>query len=216
MSSCGSAARSARTTVSPPRPESNTPSGARSAVAAVRAGLSPRAAGSPQRHDACARARARAPPCAPRRPPRPDRGSRCASPSAMRVSSSTPRLIGPGCITMASGFARASIAALSPKVRAYSRVVDIIAPREALGLDAQHHHDVGALDRRLEARHDRARRRRASRRAIGIIVLRRAEADLGALLPEEDGVRARDARVRDVTADRDDEAVELALRAAHR
>ena len=48
-----------------------------------------------------------------------------------------PRLIGPGCMTMASGFARASFAAFRPNVRESSRVVDIgtrlqLAWREAL------------------------------------------------------------------------------------
>ena len=37
-----------------------------------------------------------------------------AAPSATCESISTPRFIGPGCITIASGFANASFAAVSP------------------------------------------------------------------------------------------------------
>ena len=86
-------------------------------------------------------------PCAPRRPSRPARGSpsardrRPASPSI-----STPRFIGPGCMTIAFGAAR-----VQPRAgQAVARVIIARACRELLlhplALDAQHHHHVGARD----------------------------------------------------------------------
>src|SRR5262249_19323887 len=44
-------------------------------------------------------------------------------PSATCGASSTPRLIGPGCITIASGLAKPSVRSLSPNVRDSSRVL---------------------------------------------------------------------------------------------
>ncbi len=47
----------------------------------------------------------------------------CAGSSATALSISTPRFIGPGCITSASGAARASFSASRPKKRKYSRAL---------------------------------------------------------------------------------------------
>ena len=75
-------------------------------------------------------------------------------PSATCGETSTPRLIGPGCITIASGFANASVRSRQPeRARQLARVGE---PRrlalEPLVLDAQHHHDVGAVEAVLEPR----------------------------------------------------------------
>ena len=82
-------------------------------------------------------------------------------PSATCGDTSTPRLIGPGCMTIASGFAYASVRSDSPNVRDSSRVFG--KPRrlalEPLVLDAQHHHDVGAVEAVLEPGARRARAR---------------------------------------------------------
>ena len=153
----------------------------------------------------------RAPPCGPRRRARPARGSPRAGRRRRRGSISTPRLIGPGCITIASGFASASRAASGRSSAQYSRVFGNSAPAQALVLDAQHHHDVGAVERGLDAVVARSRARSPSLDAARHQRARRREPDPRAELRRGADVRARDARVRDVAADRDLEPVDASL-----
>src|SRR5271169_3972991 len=83
----------------------------------------------------------------------------------------------------------------------------------ALLLDPQNHHDVGPFDGFLEARHDA---RAPALDLDGEERRRTEERDARAHLRQKGHVRARDAAVRDVAADRDPQAGERALRAADR
>ena len=133
------------------------------------------------------------PPCARRRRPRPDRGSRCARRRRWRGSISTPRFIGPGCMTMASGLASASRARVQAERAAVLARARQERARQPLALDAQHHHDVGALERRLER--GRRRRRRASRPRAASACAGRRSAPSAPIVRKQVRVRARDAAV---------------------
>jgi len=66
-------------------------------------------------------------------------------PSATSLVISTPRFIGPGCITIASGCACRRFSRLTPQSRLERIAVRRVRLRHALALDAQRHHHVGAL-----------------------------------------------------------------------
>ena len=140
------------------------------------------------------------------------RGSPRAAPSATCGDTSTPRLIGPGCMTIASGFAYASVRSDSPNVRDSSRVFgnrgaspsnrscwtrSIITTSAPSSPSSSRVHDAHALARQVAADQlDAARDQRP----------RRDQPDPRAELGQAQHVRARDARVRDVADDRDLEA----------
>ncbi len=71
---------------------------------------------------------ATSPPCAPRCQRSPAAGSRCAAPSATTESISTPRLIGPGCITMHRAWPAAGVSSVRPKILKYSPALGSSAP----------------------------------------------------------------------------------------
>ena len=130
------------------------------------------------------------------------RMSDCA-PSATMESISTPRFIGPGCITSASGLAIGELLLVEAEIgeiflrRGHERAV------HALALQPQHHHDVGAgealahvaRDFDAEALDAGGQQRRG-----------RDHAHARAERVEQDDVGARDARMQDVAADRDGQA----------
>ena len=87
----------------------------------------------------------RAPPCAPRRPSRPARGSALCASSATAESISTPRFIGPGCMTSASGLAQRELLGVeAEEAEIFADATGTKRAVHALALQAQHHDDVGA------------------------------------------------------------------------
>ena len=78
----------------------------------------------------------------------------------------------------------------------------------ALVLHAQHHHDVGALDRGVDRRgHAHAQAIEAGRHERR----RTADPDVGAHLRQQQRVRSQHAAVREVADDRDAQAAQPAL-----
>ena len=156
MSSCGSAARSARTTVRPPRPESNTPSGAGRRAASPAGALAARCGDASQRH-----ARLRAEEQLEHRHAHGDAGLDLIEDHAALA-------VGDARVELDAAVHRPGMHhdGVGLRAREHRRVeaegAAVLARRrhhragEALVLDAEHHHDVGAFD---------ALRRGAARRA---------------------------------------------------
>ena len=92
----------------------------------------------------------RAPPCAPRRRWRPARESPSTARRRRREAISTPRFIGPGCMTITSGLRAREPLARHAEHAKYSRSDGMSAPPMPLELHAQHHDDVGAVDRLVD------------------------------------------------------------------
>jgi hypothetical protein len=120
--------------------------------------------------------------------------------------------MGPGCITIASGFALARCdgrarSASSIRARGEQHLAQPFA------LDAQHHHDVRPFDGGREVVEHRDAQLLDP---VGNHRARPAHAHLGPEPGQQVDVRSRDARVRNVSGDRDDQVADRALRAANR
>ena len=75
--------------------------------------------------------------------------------SATSGAISTPRLIGPGCITIAPASANLTRSAVNPYSRAYSRIVGNRAHPLPFQLQSQHHDDLHTAQRLVEIVEDR-------------------------------------------------------------
>ena len=106
-----------------------------------------------------------APPCARRRPSRPGPDQADLQVVGDVESISTPRFIGPGCITRRPVRRRQACARSRPNKRESSRVEGTKRPAHPLELQAQHHHHVGAGEALLAACRGRPRRPSARLRA---------------------------------------------------
>ena len=73
-------------------------------------------------------------------------------PSATSEEISTPRFMGPGCMTSTSGEASLTRFAVQAVLAEIGGVVERGGLRHALLLNAQHHDDVGAVDAVLDPR----------------------------------------------------------------
>ncbi len=119
--------------------------------------------------------------------------------SATSDEISRPRLIGPGCITMASGLASVQMLqpqAVEPEIFA-RRKCRFVLP---LQLHAQHHDDVGIANRFVHIggqRHAGRELRQFARQQRR----RPAEHDIRAELRKQMNIRARHAAVRDIADD---------------